>query len=111
MRAPASSKLRALALTSLLAAAAATATATASAARLDPLTHAIERWATVASDTTSKVDLSRDTRQYLRPLVTGAEVALRSGQRLLALYRLSFAWPALSAAEYVEEQSAAQHAD
>jgi hypothetical protein len=77
----------------------------------DPLATAIARWAAVARDTTSLVEMTRDTRQFVRPVISGAETALQGGRRMLALYRLSYAWPHLDAAEYVASQTAAGHAD
>lgn len=83
----------------------------AAAAPRDRLAEAVQRWSAVARDTTSAVELTRDTRQFTRPVMAGAESALHSGRRLLALYRLAFAWPNLSGADYVAEQTAAGHAD
>jgi len=77
----------------------------------DPLAAAIARWARISADTTSKVEMTRDTRGFVRPVITGAESALRDGRRELALYRLAYAWSNLAAAEYVATQTAAGHAD
>src|SRR5262245_36307583 len=66
----------------------------------DPLAAAIERWAAKSRDTTSDVPMTRDTRKFVQPVITGAETALHDGRRLLALYRLAYAWGNLGAADY-----------
>lgn len=77
----------------------------------DPLKAEIDQWNAYLKANTSKDETWIQVKQSTEPLLAGAEEALRSGRRLLALQRLGTARAYLSASRYLDGFSAEKKTD
>lgn len=85
--------------------------ATGSSALPDPVAAAIARFTSVIEQSGSRGEIWKDAAGAVRPLLAAAAAASASGRRLLAIERLSRAWPEIEAAEFTASHSKAELSD
>src|SRR5215471_7977457 len=77
----------------------------------DSLAAEIARWSAFLREHTSADDTWNQVKDAAGPLIARSEEALRDGQRLLALFRLSAARMYLSASAYMATRTAQEQKD